>query len=328
MIKSEFIKAVEKLIDPMAVGSLHFIQSFSKLLPKNVQKKLVKSSAQKIPYMGFVVEPYAFFLCYEINDMNQAMSLLPDGFELLKTSIFDYDEPKYYGIISCFRSHTSAFWGTRAECYLIAKDKNTGLVSWIIVDYDSDTISYDNYSGLKSPNATAVHTTDYNGQLYVDITQNNNLRRLNFTADLNNAKVCKLDQGLWLEGNLSIGYGKLLSHNKADIFSLKFIPDEVSSALEIPLTSLNIIENSWFKGLFKETPSKLVCFPYAQHFISDSPGTSSKLRTKDELVKSINQLDFSSIKTMSAKSFVKAMTVGSTISMLIIVVLIILLIIK
>lgn len=52
----EFIKGVEKLVDPMEVGTLHFIQSFNKLLPKSIQDRLVQSSAKSIPYMGFVVE--------------------------------------------------------------------------------------------------------------------------------------------------------------------------------------------------------------------------------------------------------------------------------
>ena len=49
-----FTKEVERLVNPMDVGSLHFIQSFNKLLPKPVQRKLVESSAKNIPYMGFV----------------------------------------------------------------------------------------------------------------------------------------------------------------------------------------------------------------------------------------------------------------------------------
>jgi hypothetical protein len=329
MNQGNFIRGVEKLINPITVGSLHFIQSFNKLLPKKIQKKIVESSSKKIPYMGFVVEPYAFFLCYEIADTSKATSLLPDGFQLIKTSIMKNDEPKYYGIIGCFRSHTSAFWGTRAECYVIAEDKKTGLLSWMIIDYDSDTISYDSQNGLRSPNCgQAVHATDYSGTLYVDIKRDDFSRRLAFTADLNNAKMAPLNQRLWLEGNLSIGYGRLLSDNNSDIFSLKFNPEEVVQALDIPLKQFTLEENSWYPKLFKELPAELVCFPYAQHFISDSPGASSKLKNKEELLSAISKVNFNSIKVFSTKSFTRMFFIGSLISTTIIVILIVFLIIK
>ncbi len=101
--------------------------------------------------MGFVVEPYSSFLCYEIADIDKAKSLLPDGFKLIKTKVFENDEPKYYCIFGCFRAHTSAFWGARTEFYIIAEDQKTGLLSWIIVDYDTDTISYDKKMALDRP---------------------------------------------------------------------------------------------------------------------------------------------------------------------------------
>lgn len=313
-----FIKGVERLIDPMTVGALHFVQPLNKLLPKPIQKAFVNSSAKKIPYMGFVVEPYAFFLCYEIADRAQAEALLPDGFHLIKTSVFANDTPRYYGIISCFRSHTSTFWGTRAECYVIAEDEKTGLLSWVIVDYDSDTISYDTKNGLKSPNARkSVHTTDYDGRLYVDIARDDHSRRIAFTADIADIKQSPLDQRLWLEGNLSVGYGKILSENKADIFSLTFNPEEVASALIVPADKFQLEENSWYPGLFKDTPSTLVCFPYAQHFVSDSPGASSAIQDEKELVAAAKKIDFDTTPTFSAKSFYCAMAINFVISLVI-----------
>ena len=56
--------------------------------------------------MGFVVEPYCTFLCYEIKDMNIANSLLPEGFEMIKTKIKENDEAKYYG---CLKAGLVAF---------------------------------------------------------------------------------------------------------------------------------------------------------------------------------------------------------------------------
>lgn len=328
MKSQDFTKNVERLINPIDVGGLHFIQSFNKLLPKSIQEMFVQSSAKSTPYMGFVVEPYASFLCYELEDLAQAEKLLPDGFTLVKTKIFDDDEPKFYCIFGSFTAHTSAFWGSRVEFYIIAEDQSTGLLSWIIVDYDSNTISYDKKDGLRSPNSSAVVTTDYNGTILVDIKKNDRTREVVYNFPNAVGKVKKLDQRLWLEGNLSIGYGRSFGASDASIFSLKFDPGEVMNALEIPLQSLNLQNNSWYPGLFKNQPSKVVCFPYAQHFVSDSPGASSKLANKEELEQAVEELDFQKIKTFSTKSFKTMFMVGSAVSFFITVVLLLLLIIK
>lgn len=329
MKRFNFTKGVEKLIDPINVGSLHFMQFFNNLLPKNIQRKLVTSASKKTPYMGFVVEPYSYFLCYEIQDIKKAKSLLPEGFELIKTHIFDNDEPKYYCIFGCINAHTSAFLGLRVEFYIIAEDKKTGLLSWIIVDYDTNTISYDKKQGLMNPNASnSLITINYDGTLIVDVNRNDNSRNLIFESDIKTGVMKSLDQRLWLEGNLSIGYGKSISGNDADIFSLKFDPLEVEKALDIPISSLNMQVNSWFPGLFKDTPSKLVCFPYAQHFISDSPGYSSNLKNKDDLILAVEKVDFEKINVFSTKSFKIMFLVGPIISFLITLSLLIMLFLK
>lgn len=222
--------------------------------------------------MGFVVEPYSYFLCYELNDIEKAKELLPDDFELVKTSVFEGEEPKHHCIFGCINAHTSAFWGLRIELYLIAENKKTGLLSWIIVDYDTNTVSYDEKRGLMGSNTNnSIITTNYDGTIIVEVNRKDNLRKLVFESDITKGEFKPLEQRLWVEGNLSIGYGKNFSKEDAGIFSLKFDPLEVEKALKIPLDSLNMKINSWFPGLFKDTPSQLVCFPYAQHFISDSP---------------------------------------------------------
>ncbi len=48
MKKLDFAKGVEKLINPITVGSLHFMQFFNNLLPKSIQRKLVTSSSKKL----------------------------------------------------------------------------------------------------------------------------------------------------------------------------------------------------------------------------------------------------------------------------------------
>jgi hypothetical protein len=329
MKKCDFAANVEKLIDPIEVGTIHFIQSFNDMLPKKIQRKIVKASAKKTPQMGFVVEPYSYFLCYEIKDLEKAKDLIPDGFKLIKTRIFKDDKPKYYCILGCFNAHTSAFWGVRVEFYVIAEDIKTGLLSWVIVDYDTNTISYDESKGLSKPNSRdSIITTDCKGNLLVDINRDDKTRSLKFNSNIEKGKTKKLDQRLWLEGNLSIGYGKELSNNSSEVFSLKFNPDEVEKALKIPNRSTEIQINSWYPGLFEEKPSQMVCFPYAQHFISDSPGHSSNLKNKEELMEATKNLDFKKMKVYSSNSFKKMITVVPLISFLVSLVLLILLILK
>ena len=329
MNKINFAKGVERLINPISVGTLHFMQSFNQLLPKSIQKQFVKSSSKKTPYMGFVVEPYSLFLCYEIKNIEEAKSLLPDGFKLIKTKIFADDEPKYYCIFGCVRAHTSAFWGSRTEFYVIAEDQKTGLLSWIIIDYITDTISYDSKNGLASPNSSqSVTTTDYSGNLLIDIQKKDGSHKLSLSTDIKKGVIKNLDQRLWLEGNLSIGYGRNLSDNGADIFALKFESGEVEEALKIPVSNLHIESNTWYPGLFEEAPSQIVCFPYAQHFISDSPGHSSVIKNKSELISAVEAIDFNKIKVFSTKSFKIMFLLGSAISFTLTVVLVLLLIIK
>ncbi len=329
MKQDEFAKNVERLVDPVNVGSIHFLESLNRMLPKSIQKALVKNSSKKIPFMGFVVEPYSSFLCYEIKNIEQAKSLLPNGFSLLKTKIFTDDIPKYYCIFGCFRAHTSAFWGARSEFYIIAQDDKTGMLSWLIVDYDSNTISYDSKSGLKAPNSTnSVITINHRGKLFVDIKRNDKSRQIIFNIDTEKGRMQNLDQRLWLEGNLSIGYGSNFSTETADIFSLRFEPCEVEKALLIPQDSIEIVDNSWFPGLLNDKPSVVACFPYAQHFISDSPGHSSNIKNKNELIESIDKFDFKNISVLSVKSFKRAMLVNLIISFAITVTLIVLYITK
>ena len=136
-----------------------------------------------------------------------------------------------------------------------------------------------------------------------------------------------LDQRLWLEGNLSIGYGKNISNN-GDIFSLKFNPQEVVKALDIPINKVNIEINSWYPGLFKKDPAQVVCFPYAQHFLSDSPGFASNLKNKKELEHSLTLINFNKIKVFSTKAFKIMFLVGGILSFVVTIILLILLIIS
>lgn len=279
----KFAAGTERLISPITVGKVHYCQRFLNRLPKAWQRHLITSASKKASKMGFVVEPYAFFLFYELKDLSRVQELLPEGFELAKSRIFVGDEPKYYGIASIFRLHTSTFWGARAEFYAVARNIATGLMSWIILDYISDTISYDHKNGLRSAEATrAVVTTTCTGKFLADITRRADGCRLACRADLTHPQTKSLDEELWLEGNTSIAYGRALA-TTGDLFSLTFLPEEMASAWEIALDDVMVEEISWFPEVFCGQPSRAVCFPFAQHMLSDSPGNSTYYGSKAAL---------------------------------------------
>ena len=64
----EYAKGVEKLVDPMEVGKVSYLQTKLNKLPVCLQKKIVTSATKKADKMPFVVEPYCSFLFYEVPD--------------------------------------------------------------------------------------------------------------------------------------------------------------------------------------------------------------------------------------------------------------------
>jgi len=162
-----------------------------------------------------------------------------------------------------------------------------------------------------------VITINHRGRLFVDVERDDKKRKLVFDADIESGKMACLDQRLWLEGNLSIGYSRNFSDKSADIFSLRFEPCEVEKALQLPLESLNLEANTWYPGMIEKTPSQIACFPYAQHFVSDSPGHSSNLKNRDELVSADNAIDFASVEVFSTKSFKYMFILGTLFSFLV-----------
>lgn len=328
MKKNAFIKGVEKLVNPIDVGTIHFIQSFNNMLPLSIQKKMIRKSGEATPYMGFVVEPYSYFLFYEIKDMAKARSFLPEGFRLIKSKIYEDSEPKYYSIMGCFNAHTSGFWGMRVEFYVIAEDETTGMLTWIIADYDTNTITYDPKHGLSDPNAPgSLMTIDYNGTIHVDV-KNLKGRRLNFSSNIKEGKMKSLDSRLWIEGNLSIAYGRLKADDDPGRFSLTFNPEEFKEGLQIPLANLDMTTNTWYPDLLGQVPDEALCFPYAQHLISDSPGHSSLYESESQLRKALETIDLDNAKPFSTKSFKKMMMVGGIMSMVSQTLLVLLLLLK
>ena len=322
MREFKFIKRVEQLVKPIDIATLQLLARMNKFIPKQLKNKMINSSAKSNPYMGFVVEPYSTFVCYELKDLEWARKLIPDGFELIPTKIFEEGHPKYYAIFGSFNVHTSAFWGTRLEVNIIARNKRTNLLSWVIIDYDTNTLSHDTSKGVVNlTTENALLTTDFDGNIIVDIRNNNKNRHFSFDASTNQAETKIMGRQLWLEGNLSVGYGRELSQNSDAVFSLIFDSREVEKGFRIPLEDIHKHKNTWFKGLFHDQPDEVVYFPYAQHYLSDSPGHYSAITGEEELVEKYQTLDLDNIPDYSAKSHRRMIKYGIIINIIFVTVL-------
>ena len=329
MDKYKFTKNIEKLVDPINVGSIHFLQQFLNLLPTKTQNNIIEKSSEKTPHMGFVVEPYSSFLCYVVKDVEQANKLLPDNFEMVKSKIVEDEEPNYYALFGSFNVHTSAFWGQRMEFYLVARDKTTGLLTWVIIDYDTNTISHDKKRGLLSPTTErSITTIDFDGNVIVDVKRKESEKEIVYDCNVNKGTLTKMDDELWIYGNLSIGYGRALSENSPDVFSLKFDPKEVEKAIKIDKDGYSIDKNTWYPEMLESEPNHVLVFPYAQHMLSDSPGNSSLLKDVETMLKAKEAVDFDNMQVYEPKETTTLMKASFAIAILIILVLAGLLILK
>ena len=316
MQRDYFVEGTERLVNPVTAGSVHFLQQFFGTLPKGVQRRVMSRSSKTTPYMGFVVDPYALFVFWEVRDVHKAESMLPDGFHLAKTRAFEGDEERFYAIQGFFRVRTSVFWGSRAELYLVARSERTGLLSWVIVDYLSDTVSYDQASGLRAPSAPhSVVTTTADGRVVVDVRDQKGERASKYDVTLNGTTMRRLDERLWLEGNLSIGYGPQLSPEDPAVFSLTFRPEEMTEALDVPTSALEHASTSWHDEMLEEAPARVVCFPFAQHLLCDSPGSASETGSVEELRLKAEGVDFDKVASFSMASTRKAVVASALASL-------------
>ncbi len=280
-----FVKNTEKKVLPGTVGPLHNRAEMLAKLPLRVQKFIIEQGSKRDPSIGFIVEPYSFFLAYEIDDEAAARGLLPPGYELTPTSMFDGTEPRHAAILGMFNVHTSVFWGSRVELYVIAENTRTGMLSWIICGYESNTISYDPGTGFSGPSTShSVVTTSHLGEVVIDVESAESANRIALTADITAGATTPLDQRLWVEGNLSVGYGSDLEDADADIpFALVFDPAEMREALEIPLDNVAIEHNTFGSSMVAPEPFEACCFPYAQHFLTTSFPKESALANRADL---------------------------------------------
>lgn len=314
--EDKFIRTVENLIRPMEVSDLLFFQKLKGLMPPFLMKKMLYRASRNTPYIGFVIEPYSLFLFFKLKDHEAARSMLPARYELAKTRLFEDDEPEYYMGIGNLGTRASSFWGTRQEVYLIATDKNTGLLSFIFIDILSDTLIALPSKGIADPNcSTAIFTTSSKGNVFLEVKEKKTGRAFQLTGSIKNGKLRQLDETLWVMGNTSIGYSKKLAQGDDHLFAVIFDPAEVKEALDIPPGDIRITENSLFPGLAEPDPCTVICFPYAQHYIADSPGCATVVKDQQELISKYNELAVAGLdKTFSAKTIVRQILIGVAIT--------------
>ena len=299
----KFIRHVEGLIDPKEVSYLYFYQNFKRLLPRSLFKKLLNKTSKKTPYMGFVIEPYSLFLFFKLKNIEKAKSLLPERYVLKKSRIFADEEPDHYLGMGIFNTRASTFWGSRLESYLIAEDKETGNISWIFLDILSNTIIYIPAIGVADRNCkNAIYTTSSKGDVLLDFKEDKTNRQLILTGNISNGKMRDLDQPLWIIGNASVGHIKKYSEKDDDPFAVIFDPAEVEKALDIPLEDIQLKFNTLFPDLAEPELRKVLCFPFAQHYIADSPGQRTYIKDTNDMIKNYNKIaDLKEIKTFSTR---------------------------
>ncbi len=286
-----FIKTTERMVVPARVASTTQGSAILRKLPLGLQRYIVNRGARTNPYMSFVVEPYSVFLSFEVTDTEAAERVLPPNYSLFPSAMFNDTPKRPCAIISAFNVHTSVFWGSRVEFYLIAENCETGLLSWIIVEYESNTHSYDPSQGFIGPSTShSVVTTSYLGEIIVDVASAQSDNSLTLTADMKNGVLTELEQRLWVEGNLSVDYGGELQQCTKP-FSLVFDPKEMTQALKLPLEDILLCTNTFGAGALDPTPFEVACFPYAQHFVTTSVPTATSMRTADDLEKAVTEIN-------------------------------------
>lgn len=285
-----WVTHTEGKVTPKDVGKLYARAESLARLPRSVQQWIVDHAGGD-PYLGFVVEPYAFFLAHELIDLDAAREWLPPDYVLVPASMFANGEPRYAAILGAFTVHTSVFWGCRVELYLIAENTRTGMLTWVICDYESNTISYDPGDGFSGATTSrAVVTTTHAGEVIVDVRSAERANQLTVTAALPGAPMRALDARLWIEGNLSVDYGGRLMAAESVPFGLIFDPAEMTQALDVPLGGVAVERNSFGAGLLAGSPFEVACFPYAQHFITTSYPQASPIVDEAGLVAAVRTL--------------------------------------
>lgn len=278
-----FVSLTERKVSPKGIASLYGRAEMLSRLPLGVQRWIV-SRASNDDDMGFVVDPYCFFLAYEITDIEAATRLLPPGYRIVPTAMFEDSTPRPCAIVGAFNVRASAFAGSRVELYVIAENTQTGLLTWVICDYESNTINYDPGTGFSAATTErAVITTTHTGEVLIDVRSAERPNRLRVAAPTTRGAGARLAERLWIEGNLSVDYGGRLAHAGSEPFGLIFDPEEMARATRIPLTAIEIGENTFGAAFCAAAPFEAACFPYAQHFLTATYPRATPIRDREGL---------------------------------------------
>ncbi|MBN1801592.1 MAG: hypothetical protein JW891_08820 [Candidatus Lokiarchaeota archaeon] len=307
---TNFIRKTESLVKPKDVTTISYLSGSIKKLPNKIQYKFMQSGKKKVPYMGFIVDPYSVFLSFKITNTLAAQEMLPDGYELAETSFYNNDAKIPMAIASVFHARTSGFIGMRAEFYVIARNKETGLLSWIICDYETNTNSYDPKNGFCGYTCDpSIYTITPFGKLMLDIKNPSHNKEFIVLVDLKKGNSRELDESLWIEGNLTVDYGGELKSDLSEPFSLIFDPDMLKDALSIPIQCVSIISNSYLANIIDSSkPVDTLIFPYSQHFIIKQDLKKHGIQSQSELDHQIRSfLSRTGFKTMSGDDIKKPM---------------------
>jgi hypothetical protein len=314
---SRYIMKSESLVKPKDITAISFLGDFNKYIPKKAQQSIMKKGSADIPYMGFIIEPYCFFASFRIRDVAAARALLPEGYELADATVFKDGEKRPLVVLSAFSARTSAFMGMRLECYVIARDKKTGSMSWIIVDYVTNTNSHDPKNGFCGYSGDpAIHTTTPYGEVLVDVLDSAGGRRFAARADMNGGVMAELDGDLWVEGNMCVDYGGALKDESSVPFSLIFDPVLMEKALKIPEAGIKIEANAFLNGIIDPgEPESVAVFPYSQHFIIRQEPQERRIARKEDLFQEIRTfLKRDGLKTMKGDDLKKPIFRGMVVS--------------
>ena len=268
---------------PKGVASLYGRAEMLARMPMSVQRWIVAHAGGE-EYMGFVVEPYAFFLSYEVTDVDAAARLLPPDYRFVPTAMFAGERPRCCAILGAFTVHASVFWGSRVELYLIAENTRTGMLTWVICDYESNTINYDPGEGFSAATTSrAVVTTAHTGDVLVDVRSKERPNHLEVTAsvpigtftgstsDCGSRAICP-----------STTAGRLM-HAGSEPFGLIFDPGEMAQALRIPLDAVEVQQNTFGAHFRAAEPFEAACLSYAQHFLTTSYPESRPIHDEEAL---------------------------------------------
>jgi hypothetical protein len=285
-----FFKSVEGRISPAKVAITFQGADLLRRLPISLQRHAAAKGARTDPYMGFVVEPYCLFLAYEISE-ELAARFLPPQYRLVPTSLFT-TEPEYpCAILGMFNIHTSVFWGTRFELYVIAQNEKTGLLSWIICDYESNTINYDPGKGFLGPTTErCVYTTAYDARILCDMSSKKGSNTIALGLPLGAASYAELNKRLWVEGNLSIDYSGELDNGGKDPFGLIFDPGEMAQAWKVDPGRLEVSALRFSFLNQQASPREICCFPFAQHFITTTFPKGTSISTVEDLERKVREI--------------------------------------